>query len=270
MEEYDDLEGDRPSCYSGVPRRLFQSVRGHPLLNILTKSIIDAELRGLILSHLRKSVNPENRSAIHSAWDKIISLDKLTQDDIAVLTSLNISEEKQGQFIGYLRDKYQEQFTEDPSFLVQIKKKFSLKENEFHVQNFGHCLMDFFEEERSQVTLKLESAFESHGSIVQDAMQEENEPLATEEERSKVTLNPESAFKRHRSIVQDAKQEGNEPPATEESPHKKSKFEEKSSQDTLNPTIVAKRQLSTIKGEQQGGNEPPATEKSPHKKLRPN
>jgi len=153
MEEYDDLEGDRPSCYSGVPRRLFQSVRGHPLLNILTKSIIDAELRGLILSHLRKSVNPENRSAIHSAWDKIISLDKLTQDDIAVLTSLNISEEKQGQFIGYLRDKYQEQFTEDPSFLVQIKKKFFLKENEFHVQNFGHCLMDFFEETGSQVPL---------------------------------------------------------------------------------------------------------------------
>ena len=34
--EHDDLQGDKPSCYSGVKRRLFQSVIGHPLLNILT------------------------------------------------------------------------------------------------------------------------------------------------------------------------------------------------------------------------------------------
>ncbi|OGV25332.1 MAG: hypothetical protein A3F18_00005 [Legionellales bacterium RIFCSPHIGHO2_12_FULL_37_14] len=38
-EEYDDLEGDRPSCYSGVKRRLFQAVLGHPLLIILTKPL---------------------------------------------------------------------------------------------------------------------------------------------------------------------------------------------------------------------------------------
>jgi hypothetical protein len=30
-EEYDDEQGDKPSCYSGVKRRLFQSVVGHPL-----------------------------------------------------------------------------------------------------------------------------------------------------------------------------------------------------------------------------------------------
>src|SRR3990167_2387883 len=38
-EEYDDLEGDRPSCFSGVKRRLFQAVLGHPLLIILTKPL---------------------------------------------------------------------------------------------------------------------------------------------------------------------------------------------------------------------------------------
>jgi len=164
-EEYDDLQGDRPSCYSGVLRRLFQSVRGHLLLIILTERIIDTELRDFVRSHFRILINPENRSAIHSAWDKIISLDKLTQDDIAVLTSLNISEEKQGQFIGYLRDKYQEQFTEDPSFLVQIKKKFSLKENEFHVQNFGHFFMDFIKENRPDTPHSAMGFFASNPSV---------------------------------------------------------------------------------------------------------
>ena len=31
LEEYDDQGGDKPSCYSGVKRRLFQAVVGHPL-----------------------------------------------------------------------------------------------------------------------------------------------------------------------------------------------------------------------------------------------
>ena len=39
-EEYDDLKGDKPSCYSGVKRRLFQSVQGHPLLKLLTQDDI--------------------------------------------------------------------------------------------------------------------------------------------------------------------------------------------------------------------------------------
>ena len=46
-EEYDDLEGDRPSCFSGVKRRLFQSVHGHPLFRILTQETIAKELQRL-------------------------------------------------------------------------------------------------------------------------------------------------------------------------------------------------------------------------------
>lgn len=49
-EEYDNLEGDKPSCFFGVKRRLFQSVQGHPLLKMLTKDGIDEELRDLILA----------------------------------------------------------------------------------------------------------------------------------------------------------------------------------------------------------------------------
>ena len=36
QEQYDDMEGDKPSCYSGVKRRLFQSLHQHPLLTPIT------------------------------------------------------------------------------------------------------------------------------------------------------------------------------------------------------------------------------------------
>ena len=88
-----------------------------------------------------------------------------TQDEIAVLTSLNISEEEQGRFIANLIEKYQEQFDENPSFLLQINMKFSLKENEFHVNKFCYCLMDYFEETRSQVLLSAVSFFETEPSV---------------------------------------------------------------------------------------------------------
>ncbi len=38
-EEYDDLEGDKPSCYSGVKTRLFQSLLYHSLYEILDKAV---------------------------------------------------------------------------------------------------------------------------------------------------------------------------------------------------------------------------------------
>ena len=61
-EEYDDLEGDRPSCYSGVKRRLFQSVHGHPLLRIFTKEIIAKELYDFVRQHLQNAISKNNPS----------------------------------------------------------------------------------------------------------------------------------------------------------------------------------------------------------------
>ncbi len=162
-EEYDDGEKDKPSCFSGVKRRLFQSVRGHTLLSILTEKIIDIELRDFALCHFRNSVHSENRSAIHSALEKIISLDELTPDDTAVLTSLNISEEQERQFIAYLVEKYQEQFTDDPSFLLQIQMKLSREKNPLHVIVIG--LSDLYEETKPVAFLSAISLFESKPSV---------------------------------------------------------------------------------------------------------
>ncbi len=39
-ESYDDLEGDKPSCFSGVKKRLFQSLLHHPLYEPLALSIV--------------------------------------------------------------------------------------------------------------------------------------------------------------------------------------------------------------------------------------
>ncbi|MBS0358195.1 MAG: hypothetical protein JSS53_02825, partial [Proteobacteria bacterium] len=39
-EEYDDLGKDRPSCFGGVKRRLFQALLGHPLYELISAAII--------------------------------------------------------------------------------------------------------------------------------------------------------------------------------------------------------------------------------------
>jgi len=67
-EEYDDLQGDKPSCYSGVKRRLFQSVQGHPLLTLLTKDIILQEIRDVVQEHFIGNIDDKNCAELHKAW----------------------------------------------------------------------------------------------------------------------------------------------------------------------------------------------------------
>jgi hypothetical protein len=165
FEEYDDGQRDRPSCFSGVKRRLFQSVRGHILFTFLTEEIINEELRDFVLTHFRGSLNRENRSIIHSAWMKIVEADELKPEDIAALTSLNISEQKQGQFITYLIGKYQEQFSDNPSFLWLVEKKFCLQENKFHVVNFGNFFMNIIKENSTPPPYSAMGFFESNPSV---------------------------------------------------------------------------------------------------------
>ena len=149
MEEYDDLERDKPSCFSGVKRRLFQSVRGHVLLSMLTKDTINEEIRDFVRQHVKDTVNEHNRIPIKAAWDKVIEGVKLHPEDWAALKLLDIPREKQDQLITSLSLKYRRQFTSDPIFTAQIKEAFTYKKRkeEAHVLNFGHAHPeDFFEE----------------------------------------------------------------------------------------------------------------------------
>lgn len=124
-EEYDNLQGDKPSCYSGVKRRLFQSVQGHPLLVLLTKEGIDAELREFVRAHFQQAINGTNREALQQAWDRFIQLES-EEADIPLLKTLDISVDKQNIFIESLIRKYGEQFTEDPTFKSRINDAFML------------------------------------------------------------------------------------------------------------------------------------------------
>lgn len=99
-EEYDDLEGDRPSCFSGVKRRLFQSVRGHPLMDFVTPEMLTEELRGFARDHFARHITP----ALKLAWNAyVISLDC---DSLIALDALNVPLAAVSTFAQSLKEKY--------------------------------------------------------------------------------------------------------------------------------------------------------------------
>ena len=102
-EEFDDLEGDKPSCYSGVKRRLFQAVQGHPLLALLTTDIIRQDVRDIVRDHFSKSITDENCAALQQAWQAII---EGQTDNSSILDVLNFSIEEQAQHITSICQKY--------------------------------------------------------------------------------------------------------------------------------------------------------------------
>ena len=148
MEEYDDLEGDRPSCYSGVKRRLFQSVRGHALFTILTPEVLNVEMNEYVRKHVADELNKlsdENRKSIKAILDTMIEDgDGPEPDKLAQLTALNIPLESQAQFIQHLNSKYDSSFTADFSLKASVKSSFSLNEGETHVVKFYPVLENLF------------------------------------------------------------------------------------------------------------------------------
>ncbi len=58
-EEYDDLEGDKPSCYSGVKTRLFQSLLHHPCYVILDKAVTQQFIKNAIHEHYARVLNDD-------------------------------------------------------------------------------------------------------------------------------------------------------------------------------------------------------------------
>ena len=121
-EEYDDLQGDKPSCFSGVKRRLFQSVMGHPLLKMLTLGDIKQELRDFMRAHFKQCITDNNREPLGEAWAKFIG----AGDHDDCWKALDVSPEDQTQFIDYLAKKYKAQFTDSPSFIDYIRESFTI------------------------------------------------------------------------------------------------------------------------------------------------
>jgi DTW domain-containing protein YfiP len=110
VEEYDDLEGDKPSCYSGVKKRLFQSVKGHPLLLILTKDLIKQEAREMVREHFKNAINETNCEALQQAWQSVIDGNKGSR---GILKQLDLSEEQVQSMLDTLHKKYGPRFDTD-------------------------------------------------------------------------------------------------------------------------------------------------------------
>jgi hypothetical protein len=139
IEEHDDLEGDKPSCCSGVKRHLFQSVLGHPLLVFLTKEKMAQELNEFVWSHFQKQINLSNIPTIREAWKKFMGEEELTDQDWKTLKSLDINPEQQNVFRTAMQQKYKEQFSNDPLFEKLIDSAFSFRRaQDAHILNFGY------------------------------------------------------------------------------------------------------------------------------------
>ncbi|WP_115705729.1 ankyrin repeat domain-containing protein [Legionella sainthelensi] len=145
IEQYDDLEGDRPSCFSGVKRRLFQSVLGHPLLKLVTEDVIKAEINEFLVTHFKKTINPNNCIIIKKAWDKGIEGELLNEEDMKAIQSLNVSLEQQKAFKNYLSQKYGSSFAINLNFINRVDKTFELTlTTSSHLFKHGSLMVEFF------------------------------------------------------------------------------------------------------------------------------
>jgi hypothetical protein len=127
-EEYDDLTGDRPSCFSGVKRRLFQSVMGHPLITILNQDMIQEEIRMFVRNHFASCITPANKAKLKDAFeDFVINTTDMSEESKKYLEVLNISPEQHHEFEQYLTKKYGEQYSADTGFRKLVKEKLVLR-----------------------------------------------------------------------------------------------------------------------------------------------
>jgi len=127
MEEYDDLKGDKPSCFSGVKRRLFQSLIDHPLFSIIAKDTLEGELRIFLRRHFDNHINQDNINLINEAMEAVIDGETLSEQQQEELSRLNVSEDYQNDFINDIEDKYKESFSQDPSLKFWLKEQFVLR-----------------------------------------------------------------------------------------------------------------------------------------------
>ncbi|GEM_PF-3293480 len=88
MEQFDDLEGDRPSCSSGVRRRLFQSLMGHPLYRQDIRPVIASVFRDKIRDTMKDSISSASTEFLEAL---LVDYARITQGEIMDEMSLVLS-----------------------------------------------------------------------------------------------------------------------------------------------------------------------------------
>ncbi|NDH09728.1 MAG: hypothetical protein EBY16_08995 [Gammaproteobacteria bacterium] len=124
-EEYDDLGADQPSCSIGVKKRLLQSVKGHPLLDMLSESIIDIEVRRIVKDHFTSHINDENCEALHQEWVAICEEGRVSASS-SHLFSLNFTPSERDQHIASILEKYGPRL--DQALQSYLHRRFQIEE----------------------------------------------------------------------------------------------------------------------------------------------
>jgi hypothetical protein len=135
VEEFDDGQGDRPSCFSGVKRRLFHSLVTFLQRAQLTQEHIEQELNSFMRQHFKNRITKDNRMLVQSAWGKLIAAEELSTEEHHALKQLNVTQEEQNSFISELTQKYGQDFTSDLGFTCFIQSRLL---GELHLAVFGY------------------------------------------------------------------------------------------------------------------------------------
>ncbi|MBA2649007.1 MAG: hypothetical protein H0U75_05290 [Legionella sp.] len=130
-------KGDKPSCFSGAKRRLFQSVQGHTLFKVLNTEILAGEIRNFVRQHFIQAISLNNPYSLNKAWDDLTLGEQGTYE---VLKVLDISEIKIQQFLHNLESKYGPQFQNGMDLKEFFNKAFELKNSktDCHAISFGY------------------------------------------------------------------------------------------------------------------------------------
>lgn len=139
-EEYvyqDDLERDKPSCESGIMRRLFQSVLKHPLFGFgVNLDVIEQMLHELIRESMQKILLRKSREELQaieiSLTAHFISLERVD----AQLISCNLSEIEIQKIMKGLTDRLGSMNLNHLEWLNFAKLKLELKDGETHLTKF--------------------------------------------------------------------------------------------------------------------------------------
>jgi ankyrin repeat protein len=127
-EEYDDLRGDKPSCYSGVNRRLFQSVLGHGLFMIVNYTLVRQALNEQIRNYFTKEITLSKCTALKQAYEGLVDFEGDANVHIKTLQSIDIPQEKKQEMIELvcqqLETAYKSQFTGQKAVFIAFMQSY--------------------------------------------------------------------------------------------------------------------------------------------------
>lgn len=155
-QEADDGKADRPSCFSGVNRRLFQSVLGHGLFKVVTRQIVTQALEEHIRAYFEKTITPQNALKLQKAYNAIIVGEEDGETHLKTLQTINMSDKEKDALINatcsQLSKCYKNNFDAGQSdFINYMKRHLNSSASGAHFIDFqAPCGLDTLLEQRVQ------------------------------------------------------------------------------------------------------------------------